>query len=314
MTRPTITPTDQHAINAVLHAVRQASDAICDRWSLTLLLALIQGDRRFKDFEARTGQATRVLTTRLRALEAIGLIVRMPYQMHPPRHEYRLTAMGEAASEILLQMARWEQRWVDGDTPAGSLGHARCGMQLVLELRCTACGELVTAREIDWKVSRAQMQDVPEKQTVHRRSTVSGDGDPVRHVLGPTLDIFGDKWGIEILICAFFRIRRFSDFRQCTGISTNILADRLERLVAAQILRRSEEPSRQAEYRLTERGIDLYGVPAVIKKWADAWLGMPYRSRVQPLHRTCGSIFFPLTTCVHCGDTVRAEDVIFPDR
>lgn len=313
MTRPKIAPSDFVAINAVVAAARQPADVICDRWSLMLVLAAFLGETRFGGLMERTGMASRLLTARLRSLESHGAVLRMPYCMHPPRHEYRLTNMGEGLFEVIMQMARWEQNWPsEGGSAPVAIQHVTCQAPLRPQLRCRACGLAATARDIDLKVSPAQLQHRPPKQTSHRRSIVSsGDGDALRQLLGPSLDIFGDKWGIEILLCAFFRIRRFGDFRLCTGIAANILADRLERLVAAGVLISPRDAADEPGYRLTEKGIDLYGVLVAIEAWADAWLRKRYRSPVRLIHRDCGKTFRPLTTCAACGELVLRSDVRF---
>lgn len=303
MTRPSIAPSDALAINAVLVSSRQAVDAVCDRWTLTLVLAMLQGERRFNGFLARTGIATRLLSARLAALEASGIVVRMPYSMRPLRYEYQLTNMGSAISDILLQMRRWDQSWGSASDTAGQIIHSICGDPLRPQLRCEACHTLAGARDIELKLSRAQLQKMPEKQSVHRRSTVTGHGDGAApHLLGQSLDIFGDKWGIEILLCAFFRIRRFNDFRLCTGISANILTDRLERLVTSGILIRNQDPTGQAGYWLTVKGVDIYGVLVTVERWADTWLRSRYRSPVRLIHTACGQEFRAVTTCANCEE------------
>ena len=60
------------AISAVLVAVRQAADAICDRWSFEILLAAFEGKTRFTDFARSTGMASRLVASRLRALEELA--------------------------------------------------------------------------------------------------------------------------------------------------------------------------------------------------------------------------------------------------
>jgi DNA-binding HxlR family transcriptional regulator len=305
MTRASLDPTDALAINAVLVSSRQAVDAICDRWSLALILAILHGEHRFKGLMAHTGMASRLLATRLRTLEAARVIVSAPYSLRPPRQEYYLTSMGADVSDVILQMLRWEQNWGAASPAAGRIAHLACGAALRPQLRCAACGALASARDIDLEVSRAQLWAMPPKQSAHRRSTVTSNdhGGPPRD-LGPSLDIFGDKWGIEILLCAFFRIRRFNDFRLCTGISANILADRLERLRAAGILARSDDAPGLTGYRLTEKGIDIYGVLVAVERWADTWLRSRYRSPVRLMHRACGQVFRPLTTCSQCQQPV----------
>ncbi|WP_394760475.1 winged helix-turn-helix transcriptional regulator [Phenylobacterium sp.] len=312
MTRPSIAPSDALAINAVLVSSRQAVDAICDRWTLALVLAMLQGERRFNGLMGRTGIATRLLSARLRALEAAGIVVRMPYSMHPLRHEYHLTNMGSDLADVLLQMLRWEQNWRSAGEAASRVVHLNCGEPLHPELRCAACGAPVGARDIELKLSRAQLQHMPEKQSVHRRSTVTSRDRPFSpQMLGASLDIFGDKWGIEILLCAFFRIRRFNDFRLCTGISANILTDRLERLVASGILAANNDAAGQAGYWLTTKGVDIYGVVVAVEKWADTWLRSRYRSPVRLIHRACGHEFRSLTTCANCEKAADRSNVGF---
>ena len=82
----------------------------------------------------------------------------------------------------------------------------------------------------------------------------------------------------------------------------NILADRLERLVAQGIFRTREHGSR--EYRLTEAGIDLYGILVALRDWADIWVQNRYRSPVQLIHKGCGQAFFARSSCTHCGVSV----------
>ena len=68
---------------------------------------------------------------------------------------------------------------------------------------------------------------------------------------------------MHVLRESFMGVRRFEDFRRNIGVARNILSDRLNTLVAEGILRRelySEHPPRY-EYRLTRKGVDLYGHP-----------------------------------------------------
>jgi DNA-binding HxlR family transcriptional regulator len=165
---------------------------------------------------------------------------------------------------------------------------------LATDLRCRACGGLVTAQQVDLKLSRSQLSAAPEKQSQWRRSTLSGSArDQAPGQMAATLELFGDKWTIDVLICLFMRIGRFVDFRASTGISANILSDRLARLTRLGVVRPSE-----AGYRLTERGVDLYGVLVTIEAWADAWLNDRYSSPVRLIHRSCGARFRPLPVSV----------------
>jgi DNA-binding HxlR family transcriptional regulator len=312
MTRLAVLPADALAINGVLASSRQAIDAVCDRWTLSLVLAMLRGETRFGGLMVRTGIASRLLTARLRALAAEGLILSMPYSMHPPRLEYRLTIKGADLADVIVQMLRWEVNWGLAGPGASSIVHRSCGATLHPDLRCAACGVVTGAREIRLKLSRSQLQKAPRKQMRHRRSIIDSHGCAgTDQVLGPSLDVFGDKWGIEILLCAFSRVRRFNEFRACTGIAPNILADRLERFVAAGILRRDQAPASHPRYSLSEKGIDIYGVLVSVERWADAWLRARYRSPVRLIHTPCGKVFRPLTGCTTCGGLATKETVAF---
>ena len=75
-----------------------------------------------------------------------------------------------------------------------------------------------------------------------------------------TLELVGERWTLLILRDAFRGIRRFDAFQRSLGVARNVLTDRLQLLVDAGILERhrySERPPRD-EYRLTDRGRDLY--------------------------------------------------------
>jgi DNA-binding HxlR family transcriptional regulator len=76
-----------------------------------------------------------------------------------------------------------------------------------------------------------------------------------------SLEVFGDRWSLLIVRDLMVRgFRTFKEFEESDeGISTNILAGRLRKLVAAGIIDAEvdESDGRRVNYRLTEKGIDL---------------------------------------------------------
>lgn len=297
MTRSTIDPAAAIAIEGIITAVRQGADVICDRWALSLIIAAFLGHRRFSDLREATGLASRLATMRLRTLLDQGLLIQLPYSIRPPRHEYMLTNMGRAFAPVIVQMIRWEQNWnTDARSALSGLAEILREGQIAPELRCQACGVIAGARDIRLKVIQAQLKQKPAKQALHRRSIItSGHASSSLGMLGESLDLFGDKWGVELLVCAFTRVRRFNDFRALTGISANILSDRLGRMIEAGILRRADEAGGPdgPGYRLTGKGLDTYGVLVALQDWSDAWLSQRYRSPVQLIHAACGQPFHP---------------------
>ena len=85
------------------------------------------------------------------------------------------------------------------------------------------------------------------------------------------LEILGDKWTLLIIRDLLIGKRRFKEFLQSEeGITTNILTDRLNRLIKCEIAekRLSEEDSRYPEYVLTARGKELKSLLGELIKWS----------------------------------------------
>jgi DNA-binding HxlR family transcriptional regulator len=88
-----------------------------------------------------------------------------------------------------------------------------------------------------------------------------------------TLSVVGDRWTLLVLRDAFLGVRRFEDF-QAVGLTRHRLADRLNRLVEAGVMDRvryQDRPQR-FEYRLTEKGHDLYPIIVSMTRWGDRWM------------------------------------------
>jgi DNA-binding HxlR family transcriptional regulator len=89
-----------------------------------------------------------------------------------------------------------------------------------------------------------------------------------------TVDLTGDWWTPLVMREAFYGARRFEQFQRRLGLSRNVLTQRLDRLVAEDMLERvpyQERPVRH-EYRLTEKGRDFFTVLAAMIRWGDRWL------------------------------------------
>lgn len=128
--------------------------------------------------------------------------------------------------------------------------------------------------------------------------------------IAATLGIVGERWTILILRDAFLGVRRFDTFQKRLGIARNVLQTRLERLVDEGILRRdaySERPPR-FEYRLTEKGVDLWPVVIALLKWGDRHV-MDGVAPVVIEHRDCGGEIDDRRRCTACGAELEARDV-----
>jgi DNA-binding HxlR family transcriptional regulator len=89
------------------------------------------------------------------------------------------------------------------------------------------------------------------------------------------LELVGERWSLLILRDAMFGgLTRFSQFQKRLGIATNILAKRLEGFVEAGLMerRQPQAPGEQAEYVLTQKGLELKPVIIALTQWGDKWL------------------------------------------
>jgi DNA-binding HxlR family transcriptional regulator len=85
--------------------VRQTADLLERRWQLSVIYAALAGALRFNDFaDAVAGISPRMLSERLRDLEAAGLIEREVIPSSPPKVEYRLTDRGRQLGPIIEAM------------------------------------------------------------------------------------------------------------------------------------------------------------------------------------------------------------------
>jgi DNA-binding HxlR family transcriptional regulator len=126
-----------------------------------------------------------------------------------------------------------------------------------------------------------------------------------------TLEIIGERWTILILRDVFMGVRRFDDLQRDLGVARNILQARLERLVEHGILVKKpyqERPLRH-EYRLTEKGADLWPVLVSLLQWGDRYALDGERPMILQ-HRGCGGELDDRRRCVVCGADVSVTEAL----
>lgn len=90
-----------------------AVELIGRRWTGAVIRTLMNGPRRFNELLAAIpGISDRLLTERLRELEAEGLVRREVYPESPVRVVYELTACGADLGPAVAEIERWAARWV----------------------------------------------------------------------------------------------------------------------------------------------------------------------------------------------------------
>ena len=128
------------------------------------------------------------------------------------------------------------------------------------------------------------------------------DYDPANCAVGAAVEIIGEKWTFLVLREVFSGVRRFGDMQRRTGAPRQILSDRLSRLVHDGLLRRVpyQEAGQRArhEYRLTDKGLDLYPVLVALMAWGDQYAVGPDGPLAMLRHRDCGE---PVELHLSCG-------------
>lgn len=118
-----------------------------------------------------------------------------------------------------------------------------------------------------------------------------------------TVEAIGDRWSLIVLRELFAGIRRFDQMTIRTEIPRQVLTARLSRFTDLGIARRVpyREPGQRtrSEYRLTDKGLDLYPVLLAMAAWGDRYAAPPDGPPITWVHRGCGA---ELTQVLECAD------------
>jgi DNA-binding HxlR family transcriptional regulator len=131
-------------------SIAAALTVLGEKWSLLVVRELALNVHRFDQIARNTGAPRDILTSRLRRLEAEGVLEKRLYQDHPARYEYHLSEAGGELRPILLALADWGERWTG---QGGARWIHSCGHELDLVHTCAACGGEVTGSDL--RVKRA---------------------------------------------------------------------------------------------------------------------------------------------------------------
>lgn len=124
--------------------------------------------------------------------------------------------------------------------------------------------------------------------------------------------VIGDRWAFMIIRDIYLGIRQFEAFRRRNNIARGTLASRLKSLVDHELLYKlpyQTSPTRY-EYRLTEKGLDMYPILLMSWEWETKW----GKGRFLPpalKHDLCGNDMHPRLRCSHCHLGITPQEVRF---
>ena len=123
----------------------------------------------------------------------------------------------------------------------------------------------------------ASMQHIPHacpRMTARKSSTKLRSKRRSPCPVACSLDLFGDRWTLLVVRDLLLGRTRYKEFQESPeGIPTNLLADRLERLVSSGIATRVpvEDGSKHLGYQLTKKGLALRPILKAMRDWALTW-------------------------------------------
>lgn len=306
--------TEQIAKPAILErncSVRRTVEIVLDSWSFLILREAFFGVKRFDKFQSRLGIPRQTLASRLRRLVENGLLS-VGTRDSGRGKQYYFTPRGKDLFATMLSLMEFGDKWLaNGAPPPLQLIHTRCSKACKPITVCSECKDPAAAHDVSHRDGPGAGYSPPENRPTTRRSSDAKVLERVRPCsVARSLAIIGDRWSFLILREGWFGVRRFDEMREKLGIATNILTDRLNRLVDAGVFRKIpyNAAGDRYEYRFTKMGIDLYKPMLVMMAWGDKWLTDGKQIPLRLRHRPCDHDFHAQVVCSECLEPIVATD------
>ena len=284
---------------------------VSDTWTFLVLREFYLGAHRFDQIQKVLGVPRSTLSNRLASLTEGDVIMRVPDPSRSNRHEYRLTPRGRDLYLVMLSLLRFGDQHLHGGQPVPlRLTHRSCGQAFQPQTACSACGDAIIATKVSFRDGPGAGSSPAPPPTQRRRRGEPGAFELNRpSSVSRTLEIIADRWTFLILRELFLGSRRYDRFAAELGVSSAVLAARLNRLTVAGIVRKSkyQDLPPRYEYQLTAMGRDLYLPMIQMLHWGDKWLG--HTAPMILTHKPCGHDYWPRIACSSCGEDIDPRDV-----
>ncbi|RWA53438.1 transcriptional regulator [Cupriavidus sp. UYMSc13B] len=135
--------------------VARSVDVVGDKWTILVLRELYMGATRFEEMLIQSEATPQMLASRLKALEADGMVERRPYSERPLRYEYHLTKKGWAFYPVIYALRAWGETWCKekNEGLAQRFVHRACGHDVGVASFCRHCGVPVQRKDLEAAIS-----------------------------------------------------------------------------------------------------------------------------------------------------------------
>ncbi|WP_281647255.1 helix-turn-helix domain-containing protein [Parendozoicomonas sp. Alg238-R29] len=296
-------------------ATAKSLNIVGDQWSYLVLRDMFLGRHRFEELLASTGASRGTLTKRLQNLVEQGVLYRNPISQSR-RFEYRLTDKGLSLYPLAIAAWLWELKWAKEEAAPlpRTLIHKNCNRAIQPIYSCRFCHEEICVHDVHYTTNDQQPSIESDLPTQQRRSRNIKNNGTTDKTLFHVIDAVSDRWTSLILAGAFMGADRFDTFHKELNVATNILADRLKKLVQNDILTRvhyQESPPRYS-YKLTPKAYDLYSLLLSLHQWGKRWLEAPDTpSAIELTHKCSNNPLTPELLCNCCHQPLRSSDILF---
>ena len=291
-------------------SIWRALEVVGDVPVLLILEQAFLGRCRFDEFVRETGVARSVISNRLEKLVEVEVLSKQQQR----RAGYRLTEKGRDLFLVALMILRWQHRWESAERSfAINLVHRDCGQKMVPAASCNRCADEIDPREVTWAPGPGLSQVTPVYGRRRMQTAAASAKRGNQTMVDSVIELFGDRWATLVVRACFTGIHRFDEIQRDSLMASNILADRLDRLQAQGIIRTKPYSSHQDrfEYRLTEKGRDLYPVLLALLQWGDRWYADAKGPPLLLTHQNCGHALRLRPVCNACGAGLHIGNTAF---
>jgi len=159
--------------NETVCPVARSVEIVGDKWTILVLRELYMGSTRFEEIQIQTGATPQMLASRLKALEADGMVERRPYNQKPMRYEYQLTEKGWAFYPVLYALRAWGEGWCKNEDEGLAMHfvHRACGHDVGLASICPHCGVPVQRRDLEATISQRFLGERTARREAFKRKS-----------------------------------------------------------------------------------------------------------------------------------------------